>query len=400
MGGAGSRFGKRLALLAGGLLVGLALAEVGLRIYGAWTAPPVSEPPDMGTFDLLCLGDSFAYGLGAEDGQGPCEHLDTLLELELGQDTVAAWNRAVPGFNSSQTLDALPEALAEARPQLVVLTVGHNNGWNFAGLHLDHGEGGAGLRLLRGFGSLRLVKLAQLLLRHDRGAAVVESPPDPEVQAWFDRQNRAAKGEKLVAERERLLRLRQQHPEDVWLLVRLAELADAAGDDAEQARLRRMAVALDPEAVTQAKEAVQRVDRWHRENARQGVESHLVGSEASKAALFRALGNGSLDEQARLLERVLARDLEEIVAQVEAAGATLLISGYPGPKPANAVLAREASDLGVPYIDQQASFDRLVDEQGDPGRWFVLDGHCTSEGYRRVAENLLPLALERARSAR
>ncbi len=384
----------RAALLLGGLALGLGLAEAGLRLYGALRMPEVRAPGDQGGLRILCMGDSFAYGLGSEDQRGPCEHLEALLEERAGPDAVAAFNRAVPGFNSSQAADALGDALAEAQPQLLVVTVGHNNGWNFAGLHLDEGEGGAGLRISRGLGGLRLVKLAQLLLRYDRTPQV--DPPtaqDPAVTAWYDRQNRASKIVKLEGERERLQTFLAQHPDDVFSLVQLSDLSKGAGDPAEAQRLLDRAQALDPQAVARARAGLRQVDGWHERNRSHGQESHLVGGEASRADLYRALGEQrSLEDQRQLLDRVLQRDLEAMATQARAMGAEVIFSGYPGDKPANLPLRAAAEALGLHFVDQQASFEAALARDGDPGHWFVLDGHCTSAGYRRVAENLLPFA--------
>jgi lysophospholipase L1-like esterase len=369
-----------LGLLVGGLVVALALAEGGLRLYGWWRAPKVHPAGDDGAFHVLCLGDSFAYGLGTEDGRSPCEHLEDLLERE-GVAT-SAFNRAVPGFNSSQAADALPAALMEARPELVVVTVGHNNGWNFAGLHLDEGEGGSVARLRRVFGSLRLVRLLEFWFLYD----------DPATEAWLDQVNREARAGKSETERQELLAFHEAHPGDVWTMVKLAGLAREGGEPREERRWMDQARAVDPAAVEAALAGLHRVDAWHEENARHGTERHLVGREVSRQALFHRLGQASLAEQQDFVHAILRRDLADIVTRAQAAGAVVLISGYPSDKPANAVLADEAAKLGVPFVDQHADFDAQIARDGDPGRWFVLDGHCTSAGYRRVAENLVPFA--------
>jgi lysophospholipase L1-like esterase len=384
----------RLLLLGLGALAALLLAELGLRIYGTLRAPPTMGAGDDGALRLLCVGDSFAYGLGAEDGRGPCEHLEAQLEEAGWPGGVAAYNRAVPGFNSSQAADALPAALDEAQPDVVVITVGHNNGWNFAGLHLDPGEGGAGLRALRHLGELRLVKLAQLLVRYDAGREpVVEPVVDPAVQGWFDRQNRAAKAEKRAAERARHTAFLQEHPDDVFTMVVLAELAREEGDPESEARWRHRAETLDAQAARRAQDGLRRVERWHRDNARDGIERHLIGSDAARAELYQHLGGdeATLDDQQALLEQVLRRDLASMVATVRARGSIPIVSGYPGDKPANRVLEAQAAALQVAWVDQRASFDALLARDGDPGRWFVPDGHCTSEGYAHIAQNLAPL---------
>jgi hypothetical protein len=134
------------------------------------------------------------------------------------------------------------------------------------------------------------------------------------------------------------------------------------------------------------------VDSWHARNASHGGEPHLVGREASGRALYHRLGQASLAELQDFAHAVLRRDLTDIVGRSQAAGAAVIFSGYPSDKPANSVLAAAAEALHVPFVDQQADFSAELERDGDPGRWFVLDSHCTSAGYRRVVENLLPSA--------
>jgi len=371
------RWPARLGLVVGGLALALALAEGGLRLYGWWRAPKVRPAAYDGAYHILCLGDSFAFGLGAEDGRGPCEHLAEL--LEAARASVTTFNRAVPGFNSSQAADALPAALIETQPDLVVVTVGHNNGWNFSGLHLEPGEGGLGVRLRCALGSLRLVKLLEFWFQYE----------DPAADDWLERLNRDAKAGKREGERERLLAFHQAHPTDVWTMVKLSELAREGGDAREEHRWREQAQAVDPAAVEAALQGLRRVDAWHAQNASHGVERHLVGREASGRALFHRLGQASLAEQQDFVHAVLRRDLADIVARSRAVGADVVISGYPSDKPANPVLAAAAEGMDVPFVDQHAIFSAEIERNGDPGRWFVLDGHCTSAGYQRVAKNLL-----------
>lgn len=118
---------QRGALAAFGLLLGLALAEGGLRLYGAALRHP--RPADgaaRGT-TILCLGDSFTYGIGAPAGEGYPGHLQKQLDAEYGRGSYTVVNAGVPAQNSSETA-AGAEALLEAhRPAVLLMLTGANN---------------------------------------------------------------------------------------------------------------------------------------------------------------------------------------------------------------------------------------------------------------------------------
>lgn len=382
----GRRVVRRALALALGLAVGLAGAEGLLRVWGAWSSPVARVSPASGELTILVEGDSFAYGLASEDERGFPEHLGSLLQHREPARPVSVHNRGMPGFNSGQALARLREDLPAIRPHVVVLLVGHNNGWNFNALDFD--GLGVSAQATRALGGLRLVRLASFLLRYSTAGV-----PDQRAAAWLADQKKAAKKRKFSRELATLETLLADHPDDVWALLKKAALLEASGDALAARSARARAEALDPDGVARIETVSKGVDAWHDAQRARGEGQYLDPEPASVSAAYRAMAAKSTAEpgsEEGVLAESLVRDLIRMVEAVRAAGAVAIVSGYPNDKPANESLRTAAGAVGVPYVDQHAAFSDAVRAGTPMGELFVLDGHCTSAGYRRMAQVLLP----------
>jgi lysophospholipase L1-like esterase len=145
------------------LLVGLLCAEAGLRIAGAaYLAWAGSRAPAAGDGRvLLCLGDSNVFGLYERPADAYPAQLQAL--LDAGAD--GRWrveNGGRPGASSLDVARRIDGELRRARPSAVLLTVGVNDQWSYAG-----GEGVDA----PWYEELRLTKLARLLAARLAGGA-------------------------------------------------------------------------------------------------------------------------------------------------------------------------------------------------------------------------------------
>jgi len=85
----------------------------------------------------------------------------------------------------------------------------------------------------------------------------------------------------------------------------------------------------------------------------------------------------------------LSSELEDIFRLVIESGAKIVLQNYPSNHPANKVIERLASTNGYPLVDNLLAFDRLRRGNRAMERYLQPDGHCTSEGYEIIAENVL-----------
>ncbi len=88
------------------------------------------EVLDEKTTRILCLGDSFTYGLGADSDSSYPAHLEKILNnANLGQKFNVI-NLGIPGYNSSQVLLDLERVIGFIKPKIVIIIAGRNDMWN------------------------------------------------------------------------------------------------------------------------------------------------------------------------------------------------------------------------------------------------------------------------------
>lgn len=229
-----------------GAAVLLAVLEAGLSAAAALRSRPAPAPGE-GTYTVLCLGDSFTYGMGGESYPD-----------QLGRRLAAAGlrarviNRGIAGINSAQLAERADEELARHRPDAVVVVVGADNFWNSLPI-----EGGPLRRLSLRLLNLRSYRLIRLLWvgvsegslrgRYRRGApssreealGVLRASLESEyLFDWFREQlGDRADGPRVEAARRAVIRALESEPGDVQARLLLARLALDSGDAAGAERL-------------------------------------------------------------------------------------------------------------------------------------------------------------------
>ncbi len=141
----------------GGLVALEIVLQVGALVLGrAASAPAVSGDGAV----VLCVGDSFTYGLGAAD---PEQSYPSVLGRVPGFEDVQVVNLGWPGQDSGRVLARLPAQLETVSPAVVCVLAGYNDFWS----------GGAVPSAASGF-ELRTVRLAKLILAALRGGPATD----------------------------------------------------------------------------------------------------------------------------------------------------------------------------------------------------------------------------------
>jgi len=130
------RYLERSAALLAGAVVTLIVLELVLRAAGSlyWR-----EDVDPAVFEgrtgrrVLCLGDSFTYGVGASANMDYPAQLQALLREDPDLSDTLVVNGGIGASNSRQALQRLGQFLEAGRIDLVVVMTGPRNSDNFQG---------------------------------------------------------------------------------------------------------------------------------------------------------------------------------------------------------------------------------------------------------------------------
>ncbi len=431
----------RAGLILLGLLLGLVLLEIGLRIggflwLGAQARRNLAATETGGARRILCIGESTtAFG---EETSYP-RLLDAFLDEQIGRDGFSVINAGIPRTTTDAILQQLPAWLDQHRPDTVVAMIGINDRKY---LLLPEDEGLTGL-LQR----LQVVKLAGLLADHLTHRE--ETPPKPGVRAREETLARARaaiaadptdvaahiaasnagprdqRHATFAAAEKALREAIERNPEDPGPRDKLAELylhwsraadaqevleealdAGAANRETERLLLRTFRIRLTgalfwarlPEAERLARALLDRLPE-NAEASRADVLATL-GSIARRrgdlkaaeqyASEARRLRAGRSDERTRANYRAIA-DL------LEARGVRLVAVQYP--MRSTEPLLRQLDGATVAaFVDNEAAFQEAVRAQGF-GKIFSDSfagdfGHLTEPGRRLLAARIGAVLLE------
>ncbi len=151
---------RRLMYVGVTFLVFLALAEAGLRIHAAVSLQRTRGglPADRDRV-ILCLGDSFTYGIGAGFDESYPAHLQRMIH-DRHPEGVRVVNLGHPYMDSTSLLAALPDNLEKWNPDAVLLLVGYNNRFRE---HAKPDAKSAELFFKRIFGRLKIYQLLRII---------------------------------------------------------------------------------------------------------------------------------------------------------------------------------------------------------------------------------------------
>lgn len=128
-----SKIFRRSFFVLAWLFCFLLLVEVSLRILGCFYSkrPDLDEISASQSFNIVCLGDSFTYGLGVEPAYNYPEQLEKMLNNGNLNRRFKVFNLAIPSSNSSQHLKYLEDILNRyKKPDLIIILTGANDSWN------------------------------------------------------------------------------------------------------------------------------------------------------------------------------------------------------------------------------------------------------------------------------
>ena len=292
---------------------------------------------------VLCVGDSFTFGLHATSPAFSYPSLAQSLVAARGGAPTQFVNRGVPGQSSRDVLLRLDDDLARHRPEVVYVLVGTND--HTFRPTLVRAEELASTRPPGFAWRVRTWRLLQLLT--NSGSEADAQRGLPFVGVWHANQV------EFEFTAEGVMRLGDQ--QWTWSL------------------------APDGGLRVQLPDGRQLPIEWRLE----GPRLHVACALWDPPLLFEP---GPMPGPGNA---VLREHLRQIVAKVRVAGARCVLLTYPGgafARPGlNDELRAAARENGSELLDVEARFVELA-KDGDIARYYVEDGHCSDLGNEEIAK--------------
>ncbi|MBU0634076.1 MAG: tetratricopeptide repeat protein [Candidatus Omnitrophica bacterium] len=127
---------KKIILILLGIVAAVVILEAGLNILsGIYIKRHLpryefKDNADKGILRILCLGDSFTYGIGADFENSYPAQLERMLNENSKVKKFKVFNEGVPGSNSSQVFVKFNDIVDEVRPDIVIILAGGNDIWS------------------------------------------------------------------------------------------------------------------------------------------------------------------------------------------------------------------------------------------------------------------------------
>jgi tetratricopeptide (TPR) repeat protein len=117
-----------------GLITAILLIELSLRIFGiVYSKGNYTGKMQPDSYTILCLGDSWTFGLGAPKNRNYPSQLSDLLNSIMHNKKITVINKGMPAQNTTQLIDELQDDIESIKPDLIILLTGEANNWNFFG---------------------------------------------------------------------------------------------------------------------------------------------------------------------------------------------------------------------------------------------------------------------------
>lgn len=404
---------------------------------------------------ILCLGDSFTFGIGAARGYSYPEQLQEMLDKRLPGRFIV-YNAGIPGQNSSEVLKNIDSDIKKYNPQVIILMIGRNNknilsegSYVFFDNSLRSYLYRADLLLSRlriyeffkTFIKLFCARMKQKVKIRDKNyfaksgfsrsvSGRTKDIPEglkkeidiclfPEKNSFVQGQFKTAVSNYKSAKEEadRHIDMGKKYLDNNKINAAIAEFKRAAESAPYYEKpycilgfvYFSRCVNSEEEAVEALKKAVEinpfsEEAHWNLfsvyyrtgEDKLAFNELEIINFLNPNNRLSRRLLTRDLSRYAdeTIFERMLEFDIKSIITLTSEKRIRLILQSYPSDWP-NEILAKLAQSRKLDYVDNQAVFEekRLL-EAHDKGKYFAEDqDHCSSDGYRLIAENVFKVLI-------
>jgi len=410
-----------------GLFTILFLLEAGLRIVGAIYRESMSPAgkalcfgPGEKSYTILCLGNSWTAGGGAPKGQSYPDHLQRLLDKKFNKSVIAVINGGVGNENSSELLYKLEANLNKVKPDMVILQTGQPNWWNFYKYnnYLKRENGGSANPMFSVndfISNSRVYRLVFLLysdMRNKKAAKVRRlnsSYEEGKLRREFIEQIRNGKKEIFLDKQKsqealncfkKMIKLDPDYPKNYFYIgeiylfqrnyeealnwfIKAVEIGPDFRDGQENksyARIRSMRKRYKGEKDEIINKKIDAfIEKFNKTNPANSYNFMLLTDSD--------------------IRRWIESDVREIIRVIQNKNIKIILQNYPFKSKGYAVLINStlrniAEDLNIPFVDNVAIFQQMMDSGARSEDYYVPDGHCSARGYEVIAKDVYDKVLE------
>ncbi|MDD5254686.1 MAG: GDSL-type esterase/lipase family protein [Candidatus Omnitrophica bacterium] len=414
------------------LAVSLLFAEAALMfaagVYRSWRAhdPPLINRDDS-TIAIVCLGDSFTFGMGAQKGHSYPQQLERILnQKEGGKRKFVVYNAGVPGNTSSKLLKNLDNSLRRYQPDICLLLIGANDSRQIQDLNCAFHENSL---FMRGLNSAP----GRVLSRSRVFRIVALGGESIAVRLW---QRRLARKHAMFMKRALRCAVNEkkgydaQKIEESQMHVRRAENYYNAHVRDSQEAVAECRKAIDawpnntsaylimaqihmgqdkatPESIDSAIRLLEdaamicpKADlldylwdayamRGEFIRAREALEMYLCLRPEAIPRFMNILRCGfPPSDDHKTIKKAVSANLGQTVAALRQRKIKVILQNYPHEDTWASFLGEVAAAGDVAFVDHRSVFKRLASTQGyRQEKYFAKDGHCNNEGYAVMAED-------------
>ncbi len=414
---------KRIFVFFAGALTAFILLEGVLNLGGVvyqtyWDLHTRSAVKEAGIKNvILCLGNSYTKGVGAAPEMSYPMQLQQMLNRSTNNNSLVI-NKGVGLQSTAELLSSLKFNIKLHRPNLIVLQTGQCNRWNYS-LHTNYlrrveGTFSVGSRFRNLFIELyfkckvfKLFKLCHAFRKLMKARCLNGHLVDNSYRASEQYQELTA----LIREinvKKGLLSLGQHKYETMinffadkiridpgcslnYTFIGYIYRFQQNYEEALKWFMKGVIVDAELGAIDEFNEGYKEIRNMrktlkgaHNDEINKRIDEFIIQFDRKnpdKSYNFLQLENSEIDQW-------IESDLKEIVRIVRHEGVGIVLQNYPMAEHENLILSRIASELNLPFVDNQAVFDGLMAKGVPWNELFVPDCHCNAKGYGIMAENV------------
>lgn len=356
---------------------------------------------------ILCLGNSYTYGLGAPVGKAYPDHLQRMVDSRFGSGKVVVINGGVPNQNTAELLSELEDNIKRFRPRLIILQTGERNWINYHKIEnfLRRERIVPRNRYFSGYDFLynsHVFRLGSFLWKNViKGQYDISYRQEKEYQEIVNnviRQESVFRDKKKADEAIKYLKrcvgLDSEWDENYLYIGRIYFLQE--NYDEALTWFCKIITRKRPD-YTFTSDPVYKAYSFIREMRQKGIGKQKEELGRKIDLLMKRVDR----EDAFSLEwfkgdeirRWFESDIKEIVRIAREGDVKIILQNYPFASDGfrgfvNSALPRLAEELNVPFQDTAKTFQDRIRQGARHEDYFAPDGHCNSQGYELMAGSI------------